>query len=71
MDAYSKLMKIAAEMAKKNNMPSYFDDDWDFSKNTTKSDKIKVIKSAEAAHQQCDDWAYEIKKIANTLKNND
>lgn len=63
MENRNKLIKLAAEMAMRSNMPSPFFDDWNFSKNITKKDARNVLNKAKKADEQCRDWAVRLRAI--------
>lgn len=65
--AYSKLIKIAAEMAMCQSMPSPVYSDWSFPKGMQPTAWRKVCGSALSAENQCKQWAIRVKEIADSL----
>lgn len=65
--AKERLIVLAAEILKGAKMPSEFYDDWDFRKTTPHADKMKAIRSARLARDQCREWATQIRKIVDEM----
>lgn len=63
----SRLIKLAAQMACREGMPSYYRGDWDLPRSTSRKTFRKIAKSAEIAQDQSRIWAIELKKIIDNL----
>ena len=57
------LYGVAAEMAKGLNMPSPYEEDWDFLKTTPIKERRRVLLSAEKARVQCGKWAIALREV--------
>jgi hypothetical protein len=60
---YSKLIKLAAQMAMKQNMPDV--EHVEYSVNIPKKSWRSIRKMCTKSTQQCNDWSYELRKIAD------
>lgn len=67
MNQREELIKIAAQLAKRQNMPSEFFDDWDFPKSMSLKSWDKIESAACSANDQCRQWAVMIREIADSL----
>lgn len=65
MNNKKELLKLAAEMALCQNMPSLNYDDWDWPMGMQITSWRKVFDSAYAAEKQCKGWAVRLRKIAD------
>jgi len=61
------LMKLAAEMVMRQNMPSRYYDDWNWPKGMQITSWRKVSDAADKADEQARDWAVRLRKIIDTL----
>mgnify|MGYP006899566538 CR=1 FL=1 len=61
------LIKLAAEMALCNQMPSRYYADWDWPKGMQVTSWRKVFDAAQKAENQCKNWAVELRRIADNL----
>jgi len=66
-DIISDLVKLSAEMARKNNMPSPFVEDWDFPSTVSRKQRLKVLDAADKATAQCNDWATRLRMITDKI----
>jgi hypothetical protein len=60
-----ELIKIAAQMAMKQNMPDV--EHVAYSVNIPKKSWRSIIKMCAKSSQQCNDWSYELRKIADNI----
>ena len=63
----SKLIKLSAQMVMRLSMPSDDYSDWNFPKNTSMKQAMKVLSAAKKAQEQCRLWAIEIRKCADSI----
>lgn len=66
-EVVEKLIKIAAEMARGQNMPSEFIEDWEISNKISRKTRAEIQRVADRCRKQTGDWSYEIRQIANEL----
>ena len=64
----SELIRLAAEMARCQNMPSPITDDWDLPKTTPKTAFHKIEAAGCLAEDQCKAWAVRLRKIADSIQ---
>ena len=69
MSIKGELIKLAAEMAMCQNMPSKYYEDWNWPKGMQITSWRKVFDSALKAENQCKDWAVRLKEIVENEKN--
>jgi len=68
MNVKGKLIQLAAEMARRNNMPSMYHEDWGWPKGMQITSWRKVFDSAKNADEQCRQWAIALRKVADELE---
>jgi hypothetical protein len=66
-EVVEQLIKLAAEMARGQNMPSEFLDDWEISKRTSRKTRTEIQRVADRCRKQTGDWSYELRKLADKL----
>ena len=67
MDATSKILKLAAQMALQTNMPLDYYNDWKWPKGMQDVSWRKVYDTSTKARKQCLSWAVALRKIADDL----
>lgn len=69
-EAYSRLIKLCAEMARGEGMPSEFEQDWEwaFTKSVPRRVRAHIIGTASKANNQCRSWATRLRQIADELE---
>lgn len=63
-----RLARLATEMARGQDMPSEFIEDYGLDKHSSKKAKNAVLSSAAAAHRQCEGWALEMLELLDELR---
>lgn len=67
MNAHSELIRLAAEMARAEGMPSPYLEDHAFYVSTPMAERRRLIAVAQKAENQCRDWAMRLRAVADAL----
>ena len=67
-DLFSALIRLAAQMARKEGMPPVFIEDWQLPKTTPVKTQRMINEKSCKAHDQCGMWACELRIIADRAK---
>ena len=67
-EAYSRLIKLAAEIAQAKGMISPYWDDHKWYASTPLAERRRLIKLAENADSQCKDWAIRLRDAADAIR---
>jgi len=63
-----RFARLAAELARGQNMPSMIESDHGFRPATPRTDRAHVIEEAERANDQCEAWALEVLGLLDALE---
>lgn len=66
-EIYKDLIKLAAEMLGRNNMPSPIAEDWDLPQSTSQKTWFKILQSAGSADEQARVWGVRVGEIADKI----
>lgn len=68
---HSRMLSLAAEMARQKNMPSSYREDWtDLPPDLTRKGWREIQSAAEQANKQCQLWAIMLREAADWLNQN-
>lgn len=63
-----RFARLADELARGQNMPSMVESDHGFRPATVRTDRQHVLKEAERANGQCEEWALEVLGLLDALE---
>lgn len=66
-ETVDRLIKLAAQMARRVGMPYDSDDDWQFPKAVSIKQRSRIYHQVEAAHEQCRQWAIAVRECADSI----
>lgn len=66
-EAYSQLIKLAAQMARGDGLMSSFYEDHKWYKSTPMAERRRIVREAETVDSMCKDWAMGVKAAADAL----
>ena len=67
LDVKGKLIQLAAQMARREGMPSEYAEDYHFPKSVSKRSRILIVREAERAIEQCRLWSIAVRECADQL----
>lgn len=67
MNPYSELIRLAAEMARAEGMPSPYLEDHAFYVSTPMAERRRLIAIAQKAENQCREWAIRLRTAADAI----
>lgn len=62
-----QLVRLAAEMATRQGMPSEYAEDWPIPKSTPKKTLYEIERNMEIIQKKIADWSYTVRQLANRL----
>lgn len=67
LDVKGRLIQLAAQMARREGMPSEYAEDYNFPKSVSKRTRILIIREAERACERCRLWSIAVAECADQL----
>ena len=64
----SRLIKLAAEMARGDGMPNEFISDWNLPKTGTVGARVEIMRATKHARSQCHYWSRRIMEIVDDVQ---
>jgi hypothetical protein len=66
-EAYSQLIRLAAQMARGEGLMSSFYEDHKWYKSTPMAERRRIVREAETVDSMCKDWAMGVREAADVL----
>ncbi len=67
-EAYSQLIRLAAQMARGDGLMSSFYEDHKWYKSTPMAERRRIIREAVTVDSMCKEWAIGVKQAADVLR---